>query len=163
MQLPRAIPGAECCGIEQGGVGSRFGIGVVELHQGLKARVTPVAVAWIRKDAVALDAGKRGYLCRDGLQRLRRLHTDIERFERVSLLVNEAGYQFPQPSFTAIAAEVQRLPDVHRLEVREALVGIANALDDRQVSIVPEFLKRLQVGMKAQARIEWYYLCLWNS
>jgi hypothetical protein len=88
------------------------------------------------------------------LQRLRRLHADIERLEGVSLLVNQPGHQLAQPSLAAVAAQVQCLPDVHGLEVRKALVGIADAFHNRQVARVPQFLQGRQVGMQPQACIE---------
>ena len=51
----------------------------------------------------------------------------------------------------ADARGVRGLPDVHGLEVRSVRVWIANPLDDREHSIVVEFLEAVHAWVKADA------------
>src|SRR5450755_1876358 len=77
------------------------------------------------------------------------------------ILIDHAGDEFAQPALASVPVHVQRLPDVHGLKVRQALVGVSNALDDREMSFVPDLFEWREVGMKAQATIKRQNLVLW--
>ena len=47
--------------------------------------------------------------------------------------------------------------------MREALIGITDALDNREVAGIPEGLQGLQIGMQSQARIQRQNLVVRNS
>ena len=55
-----------------------------------------------------------------------------------------------QPAFHAKDFRLTGGPDVHGAEVRQAAVGVADALDDGQLTLVPVLLQGSHRGVKAQ-------------
>ena len=62
----------------------------------------------------------------------------------------------PRPSqpVLMIAVRIGRLPDVHRLEVRTVGIGIADALHDRELSLVPQLPKAVHAGIEAEVIVQ---------
>ena len=59
-----------------------------------------------------------------------------------------------QPAARDLPLGVGRLPDVHGLEVGALGVGVADALDDGQLPLLPQRLEALHAGVQADVVVE---------
>src|SRR5439155_19315560 len=68
-----------------------------------------------------------------------------------------------QPAFSGDVFGVGRLPNVHRLEVGEVGVGVADALYDREVAPVESVLEVRQAGMEGDPVVDGDHVALFDA
>src|SRR2546425_1043069 len=60
----------------------------------------------------------------------------------------------PEPAVLLLAVGIARLPDPDRVEVGEVRFRVADALDDRDLALIPEALDPAHRAVEAEARVE---------